>query len=448
MLQFLQPMLSLLPKRKWVRDSATDHCYECCIKIKSGLFSTNKHHCRYCGNIVCNKCSGSTYKKHRVCDSCNKLINKAESFTNSFNENDSDSDSEEKEELSPYNTPMLKYKEFSQDTMDEMDIIDYISIDDISYNTHNIHSSFNNNYINSFNNNNNYNPFDIMIDDHYNEYEYNKREYNIRKYLVYGFVRKCWKTLLQFNSNELMKEFPCNYIMDLLINIISISDSFNEYYTNLNIIISNKPIYHLKSYRNVQIIERRKEWNTQCYHTFGNDIITRGSKQIWKFKICGYNNNSPCIVIGIIETSKIKNFVNNYDGSFNSSFNSFNDEWNKGYALYTADWNIYHKDTKGIPFTDNCIRLNITPNDVIAMEVDLTQKYVLNYNNKNISKSLMSLKEYKSKSQCGTIKYIFNGKTDVFKNDGIAFNNIDINKTYQLAIGMYLKDKLAMFQIL
>ena len=46
------------------------------------------------------------------------------------------------------------------------------------------------------------------------------------------------------------------------------------------------------------------------------------------------------------------------------------------------------------------------------------------------------------------IKYIFNGSTDSFKNDGIAFDDIDINKSYKLAIGMYLRDKLVMYQVL
>ncbi len=60
----------------------------------------------------------------------------------------------------------------------------------------------------------------------------------------------------------------------------------------------------------------------------------------------------------------------------------------------------------------------------------------------------MSLKEYSNTSNCGTLKFLINNKTDKFINNRIAFNSININKTYQLWVGMYLKDKLAMFQIL
>ena len=70
----------------------------------------------------------------------------------------------------------------------------------------------------------------------------------------------------------------------------------------------------------------------ECYHSFGNDVISRGGSKIWKFKVSGFKNNTQktCILIGIIEESKIKSFIDydhelydEYDlnKSNNSSFN-------------------------------------------------------------------------------------------------------------------------------
>merc|ERR1712176_1433042 len=141
--------------------------------------------------------------------------------------------------------------------------------------------------------------------------------------------------------------------------------------------------------------------NMECYHSFGNDVVSRGGRKIWKLKISGYNNNEqkPCILIGIVEESKIKSFIK-YDGDDEyeniikkRNRSTFNDDQNGGYCLYTADWNVYHNDTKGIPFTKSYGGIDITPNDVIAVELDLTEKY-------SSSPS--------TSSKCGTLKYIFN----------------------------------------
>ena len=457
----------------------------------------------FSGNIVCNNCSQGTWKNKRICNTCSKLI-----FNNNLIDSDDEDDDDQdhnhsKEELSPYNTPMLKHKEFSVCTVDTIDsgttfdgndefmenhddMIEYIDYDDIhneqqnsiiddifklpptasitspfsSIQPQNVMRKVNINNNNSINNHlygiNEY-GMDLIPEDDEEHYTYNhyasqlqrewEREYQIKQLLVNGFVRKYWKILLQFNP---FNEFPNEYIINYIVEILTISDSLDEYNTNLNIIINSRPLYHLKNYRRVQYIQRTKDYNMECYHTFGHDIISRGGKAIWKFKISGADNNKikPCILIGIIESDKVSHFKSlcmNYDNGDHGE--SFNDEMNGGYALYTGDWNIYHKDcNKGKEFIDDFQQkiIDITPNDVIAVELDLTQKYL----RKDRSKSSMTLKEYKKKSQCGTLKFIFNGSTKIFKNNGIAFDDIDINKSYKLAIGMYLRDKLAMYQVL
>eukprot|EP01084_Bolivina_argentea_P007320 13755_1 len=62
--------LKLIPKSKWIKDNVTNTCNECNITIKSNIFKTNKHHCRYCGHIICSNCSSNRLNKHIICTSC------------------------------------------------------------------------------------------------------------------------------------------------------------------------------------------------------------------------------------------------------------------------------------------------------------------------------------------------------------------------------------------
>jgi hypothetical protein len=69
----------------WRPDREADNCHVCKTRFKSGFFSSNKHHCRSCGEVVCEKCSKGRYLleeavtkngmqrnagKVRVCDNC------------------------------------------------------------------------------------------------------------------------------------------------------------------------------------------------------------------------------------------------------------------------------------------------------------------------------------------------------------------------------------------
>eukprot|EP01084_Bolivina_argentea_P275236 469338_1 len=60
----------IIDKSKWQRDSETEHCTICLTKIQPSLFKSNKHHCRYCGKIVCSCCSDNSFNRNRICDIC------------------------------------------------------------------------------------------------------------------------------------------------------------------------------------------------------------------------------------------------------------------------------------------------------------------------------------------------------------------------------------------
>ena len=74
----LKEMESKKPKNiiaPWDRDESIMNCYVCMTKFS---FFIRKHHCRACGNIICDKCSQykkpvpiyGYYKPVRICKRC------------------------------------------------------------------------------------------------------------------------------------------------------------------------------------------------------------------------------------------------------------------------------------------------------------------------------------------------------------------------------------------
>ncbi len=71
----------LLPEKYWVPDSAASACMACNQVIRAGLFSTNKHHCRICGGVFCDRDSPTrgvpawvSSSRVRVCPACATFI--------------------------------------------------------------------------------------------------------------------------------------------------------------------------------------------------------------------------------------------------------------------------------------------------------------------------------------------------------------------------------------
>ena len=54
----------------WVDDEDANACSVCKKEIIAGLISSNKHHCRTCGLVVCGNCSAKKVQGKRCCDIC------------------------------------------------------------------------------------------------------------------------------------------------------------------------------------------------------------------------------------------------------------------------------------------------------------------------------------------------------------------------------------------
>lgn len=74
----------------WAADNTRNTCFVCHAAFRRGLFTSGKHHCRRCGNVVCNNCSqnngrgilyrlrrrngpAANYQAARMCDTCEGL---------------------------------------------------------------------------------------------------------------------------------------------------------------------------------------------------------------------------------------------------------------------------------------------------------------------------------------------------------------------------------------
>ena len=67
------------PTGAWIPDDSGDVCNRCFKQVKAGLFTSGKHHCRRCGQMICGPCStkkislsrhGQGPEPVRVCDGC------------------------------------------------------------------------------------------------------------------------------------------------------------------------------------------------------------------------------------------------------------------------------------------------------------------------------------------------------------------------------------------
>ena len=201
--------------------------------------------------------------------------------------------------------------------------------------------------------------------------------------ILYGYIRQ------YTNDLDLDREdyFPDD-IMRLLAIWCAISDEWRRDVSSTDLMIDGGLVMKYK-------MERR-------YATaFGTDIIYKGHRKTWKLKICGDIHSSPLCFVGIVNLKRLNKVTLN-DEDHNWLFHQY------GYALY-LDTGIIWKYRRSIRSYINFTKIST---GILEIELDLN-----------------------GEGKTGKLKYSMKGMT--YKQDQVAFSDINCNKSYCLAVAWW-----------
>ena len=199
--------------------------------------------------------------------------------------------------------------------------------------------------------------------------------------LVYGYLRLHCNYHKNNNIPTDLETLCVSIYRNLLDKDIKIEHKTDEWRQE----ISHKHLEFLESYNTVT----KSLWPNTCFNAFGSLMIGKGEIKIWKLKLFSID---PAVCIGIISADR---FHPNKDKLFFDEETSF--------GIYTRNGCKYqNKEPKKADYFVNCDQ-----NDLIAMTLNMTGK------------------------EFGTLSFKKNN-TDY----GIAFDNIDLNKKYYIAVSI------------
>ena len=208
-----------------------------------------------------------------------------------------------------------------------------------------------------------------------------------KELLVFGYMRHY--------CSSIGVELPTNHIIYLFVTWLSILDRWDKSKSHDDIVFDSDTTARCKFHMDY----------ATCV---GQYIIKKGMKQSWTMK-----SGSSTVLVGIIDNEMLDDDINIED---------FTSTKYKGYGISLNGWDKYH-DTdflEGAEKLKYAQQFDIKDEIFLSMELDLTQK----------------------KSDDGILKFELhhepNKDIDKIETDGectnIAYNSIDINKAYRLAV--------------
>ena len=146
--------------------------------------------------------------------------------------------------------------------------------------------------------------------------------------------------------------------------------------------------------------------STPC---FGEYVIKKGDKQVWKLKV-----NTPYILIGIIKEEILKLYPKTVDDFTNRKYEGYGVNFQWGDRFHDVDKTSYSDFEYVCQFDFYGVVEDDSLAIVFEMELDLTQK----------------------ENENGILKFVIDH--DKIRTDGkytnVCWDNIDINENYRLAV--------------
>ena len=206
-----------------------------------------------------------------------------------------------------------------------------------------------------------------------------------KEFLTYGFVRECNLSI------------P-NDVIALFLDWFQMYDSFDT--------IKSQASYEFKEEMIDEILcQTATNINYQAASAYGELVIRKGMKFEWKFSFVRAKTEWYYAIIGIIDNQKLL--------ASNTKIGDFYDESGEGYGLWTGSGNNLHhaKESKDFPYFAQFDHKKIKS---ITLRLDMTQEN-------------------------GILSYVVDqpGFSPDTKHDNIAWNDIDINKGYRMAVLVY-----------
>jgi len=406
--------LKKVPKSLWIKDCKSNICNVCLNKITGGWVKSGKHHCRYCGHIVCGTCSGhavfeskSTY--HRICDRCFNQTTKSKTKKSSKGKRESSKLHSRSRHLStpittprspvlrPLSTPSIVDEDrrlcpLSPPNNKTGSVQDKKRKLTITY-----HQSSHPEWSES----------DILTKPYWE---------NRRDILVRGYLRG------QYRENEI--PWLPQDIVNTLIEWSFINDVWKQYG-------GNHCDDHISITNSALSICRVSKSNEHCYYGFGRDVVTTDHIKTWNVrldKVDYYTNNYCSMIIGVAEVGKV-NWIKSLLGDF--TYGCY-----RGYGLRVAErCRFVHQHSNQPIFIS---KGSLKKGDIIRVTLDLSTSGGNGEDSKYGSLGFAFEDGYGNNIQYGMNEEF--GWMGHRKH--IAFEKVRRDRAYVLVVGMYCQNKI------